>query len=127
MEKIANTSTHVVRSLITYWIAIIFFLLPAFDSTAGQPDSGYREAPIKIEAWMTAPFEPDLVEEPLELETWMTEPFEVGFKEEPLEVEAWMTAPFEIHSVEDPLEATTFDHFRKNDQETDSRDPMCRN
>jgi len=63
----------------------------------------YKSEFIRIESWMTEPFESGFAEEALYLESWMTEPFKSGFAEEDLYLESWMTTPFESCIAEEEL------------------------
>jgi hypothetical protein len=51
---------------------------------------------LRIEPWMTAPFESSLYEEEPVIESWMFSPFESTFYEADPVIEPWMTAPFEL-------------------------------
>ena len=54
------------------------------------------EYDIRVEDWMTKPFESTYYEADMPVESWMEAPFESSYFEEGPEVESWMTRPFAI-------------------------------
>ncbi len=53
------------------------------------------EENLRLESWMTTPFECSVAEEELNIESWMVIPFETDITEDELNIESWMTTPFE--------------------------------
>jgi len=81
------------NSLINLKAAII--LLAAIALTA--PAAANHEE-IKMESWMTSPFEMEYQED-LAMESWMTKPFEMEYQED-LAMENWMSSPFDVNLEE---------------------------
>jgi len=86
----------VTRTLFVEQVEVIYEEGLRLESWMTAPfESNLAEEELNVEPWMTAPFENDIAEEELFLESWMVAPFESNLAEEDLTLESWMTTPFE--------------------------------
>ncbi len=90
--------------ILTFALAALTTALSASEPTIGiQNRESYSEAELRMEPWMTEPFEYVNGEQDMVMESWMNAPFGNNVAEDDLTVESWMTEPFENVNAESDL------------------------